>query len=41
MTFSAPFKGVMSGQSFGIAIEKFSGDIMNYLEFKAKICKVR
>ena len=38
-TFSTPFKGVMPGQSFGIAIEKFPGDIMNYLEFKRKFAK--
>ena len=38
-TFSTPFKGVMPGQSLGIAIEKFSGDIMNYLEFKRKFAK--
>ena len=29
----------MPGQSFGIAIEKFSGDIMNYLEFKRNFAK--
>ena len=38
-TFSTPFKGVMPGQSFGTAIEKFSGDIMNYLELKRKFAK--
>ena len=38
-TFSTPFQGVMPGQSFEIAIEKFSGDIMNNLEFNQKFAK--
>ena len=38
-TYLPPYHGVIKEQSVGLAIEKFSGDIMCYLEFKRKFAK--
>ena len=38
-TYLPPYHGVIKEQSVGLAIEKFSGDIMCYLKFKRKFAK--